>query len=151
MRGRGAEHRASISRLGGDRAMDHDGTHTSDRRSPRRRTWRWLAATAVGLFGLGLAVPAGAGIYASGSSHTGGVNVGLSDGSVRSVSSSTGSWMVYLLPYIEQDNVYHSEPATQEVNFAMGDGSVRSVQDSIDSATWQPLATRSGGEVIGDV
>ena len=130
--------------------MDHDDTHASDRRTPRRRTWQWLAAAAAGLFSLGLAVPAGAASHASGSSHSGGSNFVFSDGSVRSVSSSTGSWMVHILPYIEQDNLFRSAPTTSVVNFVMADGSVRSVQSSIDLGAWQALGTRAGGEIVSD-
>jgi prepilin-type N-terminal cleavage/methylation domain-containing protein/prepilin-type processing-associated H-X9-DG protein len=36
------------------------------------------------------------------------------------------------------------------VNVLFGDGGVRFVKDAIDRATWQALATRAGGEVIGD-
>jgi hypothetical protein len=36
------------------------------------------------------------------------------------------------------------------VNVALADGSVRFVRDSIPLATWQALATRTGGEVVGD-
>lgn len=130
--------------------MAHDDTHAPDRRSPRRRTWPWLAAAAAGLFSLGLAVPAGDASYASGSSHSGGSNFVFSDGSVRFVSSSTGSWMVQILPFIEQDNIVRSTPTTSVVNFVMGDGSVRSVQSSIDIAAWQALGTRAGGEIVSD-
>ena len=130
--------------------MDHDDTNTSDRWSPRRRTWQWLAAAAAGLFSLGLAVPAGAASYASGSSHSRGSNFVFSDGSVRFVSSSTGSWMFHILPFIEQDDVVRSAPTTSVVNFAMADGSVRSVQSSIDIAAWRALGTQGGGEVVSD-
>jgi prepilin-type processing-associated H-X9-DG protein len=127
--------------------MAHDRTDTSNRPSPRRRTWRWLAAAAAGLFSLGLAAPAGA------SSHSGGINILLGDGSVRFVNASTvnGSWMVDILPFIEQDNIFRSAPTSAAaVNFVMGDGSVRSVSGSIDIAAWQALGTRSDGQVIGD-
>ncbi len=36
------------------------------------------------------------------------------------------------------------------VNVLLGDGSVRFVRNGIDPATWRALATRNGGEVIGD-
>jgi prepilin-type N-terminal cleavage/methylation domain-containing protein/prepilin-type processing-associated H-X9-DG protein len=36
------------------------------------------------------------------------------------------------------------------VNVLLGDGSVRFVTNSIDPLTWQGLATRAGGEVLGD-
>jgi prepilin-type processing-associated H-X9-DG protein len=36
------------------------------------------------------------------------------------------------------------------VNVLLGDGSVHFVRDSIDPATWRALATRNGGEVVGD-
>src|SRR5262245_14108487 len=36
------------------------------------------------------------------------------------------------------------------VNVLLGDGSVRFVRQSIDLVTWRALATRAGGEVIGD-
>jgi prepilin-type N-terminal cleavage/methylation domain-containing protein/prepilin-type processing-associated H-X9-DG protein len=36
------------------------------------------------------------------------------------------------------------------VNVMLGDGSVRFVRNGIDPATWRALATRNGGEVIGD-
>jgi prepilin-type N-terminal cleavage/methylation domain-containing protein/prepilin-type processing-associated H-X9-DG protein len=36
------------------------------------------------------------------------------------------------------------------VNVALGDGSVRFVRDSIPLTTWRALATRAGGEVVGD-
>jgi hypothetical protein len=134
----GAEHRASISPLEGDRAMAHDGTNSSNRPSPRRRSWRWLAAAAAGLFTLGLAVPAGAASHSSGSSHSGGS------------STVNWSWMVQILPFIEQDNVFHSAPTAPVANFVMGDGSVRSVSNSIDIATWQALGTRAGGELVSD-
>ena len=39
---------------------------------------------------------------------------------------------------------------TGGVNVWLCDGSVRFVRDSIDLALWQSLATRAGGEVIGD-
>jgi prepilin-type N-terminal cleavage/methylation domain-containing protein/prepilin-type processing-associated H-X9-DG protein len=35
-------------------------------------------------------------------------------------------------------------------NFALGDGSVRFIRQSIDMATYRSLASRDGGEVIGD-
>ncbi|MGL4555078.1 MAG: DUF1559 domain-containing protein [Gemmataceae bacterium] len=35
-------------------------------------------------------------------------------------------------------------------NFLLGDGSVRGISNNIDPTTWAALATRSGGEVIGD-
>ncbi|WP_459558318.1 DUF1559 family PulG-like putative transporter [Lacunimicrobium album] len=36
------------------------------------------------------------------------------------------------------------------VNVAMFDGAVRSISENIDLSTWRSLATRSGGEVIGE-
>jgi prepilin-type N-terminal cleavage/methylation domain-containing protein/prepilin-type processing-associated H-X9-DG protein len=39
---------------------------------------------------------------------------------------------------------------TGGVNILLGDGSVRFVTNGISPATWQALATRSGGEVVGD-
>jgi prepilin-type N-terminal cleavage/methylation domain-containing protein len=36
------------------------------------------------------------------------------------------------------------------VNVCLGDGSVRFVRNSIDIATWQGMATRAGGEVLGE-
>jgi prepilin-type N-terminal cleavage/methylation domain-containing protein/prepilin-type processing-associated H-X9-DG protein len=36
------------------------------------------------------------------------------------------------------------------VNVLLGDGSVRFVRNSVDLATWRALATRAGGEVVGD-
>jgi len=39
---------------------------------------------------------------------------------------------------------------TGGVNVGMGDGSVRFVRDGIDIGTWRSLATRAGGEVLGD-
>jgi prepilin-type N-terminal cleavage/methylation domain-containing protein len=39
---------------------------------------------------------------------------------------------------------------TGGVNMLLGDGSTRFVQNSITLATWRALATRSGGEVLGD-
>ncbi len=39
---------------------------------------------------------------------------------------------------------------TGGVNVMLCDGSVRFVRDSIDLTTWRSLATRSGGEVLGD-
>jgi prepilin-type N-terminal cleavage/methylation domain-containing protein/prepilin-type processing-associated H-X9-DG protein len=39
---------------------------------------------------------------------------------------------------------------TNGVNVWLCDGSVRFVSDSIDLSTWRDLATRAGGEVIGD-
>ena len=36
------------------------------------------------------------------------------------------------------------------VNIGLGDGSVRFVRDNIDIRTWRALATRAGGEVIGE-
>jgi prepilin-type N-terminal cleavage/methylation domain-containing protein len=36
------------------------------------------------------------------------------------------------------------------VNVCLGDGGVRFVRDSISLATWRALATRSGGEVVGN-
>jgi prepilin-type processing-associated H-X9-DG protein len=36
------------------------------------------------------------------------------------------------------------------VNVLLGDGSVRFVTNGIDPNTWQALATRSGGEVVGE-
>jgi len=36
------------------------------------------------------------------------------------------------------------------VNVALGDGSVRFVRDSVAIDTWRALATRAGGEVLGD-
>jgi len=36
------------------------------------------------------------------------------------------------------------------VNVALADGSVRFVRNGIDLATWRGLATRAGGEVLGD-
>jgi prepilin-type N-terminal cleavage/methylation domain-containing protein/prepilin-type processing-associated H-X9-DG protein len=39
---------------------------------------------------------------------------------------------------------------TGGVNVLLGDGSVRFVRNAISPATWQALATRSGGEVVGD-
>jgi prepilin-type N-terminal cleavage/methylation domain-containing protein/prepilin-type processing-associated H-X9-DG protein len=36
------------------------------------------------------------------------------------------------------------------VNVALADGSVRFVTDAIPAATWRALATRAGGEVVGD-
>ena len=41
-------------------------------------------------------------------------------------------------------------PFTGGVNVALADGSVRFVRDSIPLATWRALATRAGGEVLGD-
>jgi prepilin-type processing-associated H-X9-DG protein len=35
-------------------------------------------------------------------------------------------------------------------NFALGDGSVRFIQQSIDMAIYRALASRNGGEVIGN-
>jgi prepilin-type N-terminal cleavage/methylation domain-containing protein/prepilin-type processing-associated H-X9-DG protein len=40
-------------------------------------------------------------------------------------------------------------PFTGGVNVALADGSVRFVRDSISLATWQALATRANGEVLG--
>jgi len=37
------------------------------------------------------------------------------------------------------------------VNVLLGDGSVRFVRNSIQAATWRALATRDGGEVVGDL
>src|SRR5205823_15115617 len=39
---------------------------------------------------------------------------------------------------------------TGGVNVLLGDGSVRFVHNSVDPATWRALATRAGGEVLGD-
>jgi prepilin-type processing-associated H-X9-DG protein len=39
---------------------------------------------------------------------------------------------------------------TGGANFALGDGSVRFIRESIDMATYRALASRNGGEVIGD-
>jgi prepilin-type processing-associated H-X9-DG protein len=39
---------------------------------------------------------------------------------------------------------------TGGVNVLFADGSVRFVRDSIDTSTWWGLATRAGGEVLGD-
>ena len=39
---------------------------------------------------------------------------------------------------------------TGGVNVLLGDGSVRFVSNGIDPATWRALATRAGGEVLGD-
>src|SRR5262249_2894111 len=36
------------------------------------------------------------------------------------------------------------------VNVLLGDGSVRFVTNRVDPVTWQGLATRAGGEVLGD-
>ncbi len=36
------------------------------------------------------------------------------------------------------------------VNVVLGDGSVRFVRDSVDVAAWRAVATRAGGEVVGD-
>ncbi len=36
------------------------------------------------------------------------------------------------------------------VNLLLGDGSVRFVTNGIDAKTWEALATRAGGEVVGD-
>jgi prepilin-type processing-associated H-X9-DG protein len=36
------------------------------------------------------------------------------------------------------------------VNVLLGDGSVRFVRNGIDAGTWRALATRAGGEVVGD-
>jgi prepilin-type N-terminal cleavage/methylation domain-containing protein len=41
-------------------------------------------------------------------------------------------------------------PFSGGVNAALADGSVRFVRDSIPPATWRALATRAGGEVVGD-
>jgi prepilin-type N-terminal cleavage/methylation domain-containing protein/prepilin-type processing-associated H-X9-DG protein len=41
-------------------------------------------------------------------------------------------------------------PFAGGVNVALADGSVRLVRDSIPLATWRALATRAGGEVVGD-
>ena len=41
-------------------------------------------------------------------------------------------------------------PFTGGVNVSLGDGSVRFVRDSVLLATWRALATRAGGEVLGD-
>ena len=41
-------------------------------------------------------------------------------------------------------------PFTGGVNTAFADGSIRFVRDSIPAGTWQALATRAGGEVVGD-
>jgi prepilin-type processing-associated H-X9-DG protein len=35
-------------------------------------------------------------------------------------------------------------------NFLLGDGSVRFIRDSIPLATYRALASRDGGEVLGD-
>jgi prepilin-type N-terminal cleavage/methylation domain-containing protein/prepilin-type processing-associated H-X9-DG protein len=56
------------------------------------------------------------------------------------------------------DCVRHSNPAWKAarsrheggVNALLGDGSVRFVRDSVDAATWAAVATRTGGEVVGD-
>ncbi|HJZ57849.1 MAG TPA: DUF1559 domain-containing protein, partial [Gemmataceae bacterium] len=39
---------------------------------------------------------------------------------------------------------------TGGANFALGDGSVRFIRDSIDMPTYRALASRNGGEVIGN-
>ncbi|MFO0845013.1 MAG: H-X9-DG-CTERM domain-containing protein [Gemmataceae bacterium] len=36
------------------------------------------------------------------------------------------------------------------VNVLLGDGSVRFITDAVAPATWSALATRSGGEVLGN-
>jgi hypothetical protein len=36
------------------------------------------------------------------------------------------------------------------VNVLLGDGAVRFVTNGVSPATWQALATRAGGEVLGD-
>ncbi len=41
-------------------------------------------------------------------------------------------------------------PFSGGVNVALGDGSVRFVRDSVNLPTWRGLATRAGGEVLGD-
>jgi prepilin-type processing-associated H-X9-DG protein len=39
---------------------------------------------------------------------------------------------------------------TGGVHILLCDGSTRFVSDNIDMVTWQAIATKSGGEVIGD-
>ena len=43
-----------------------------------------------------------------------------------------------------------TSPFAGGVNVALADGSVRLVRDSIPLATWRALATKAGGEVVGD-
>ena len=39
---------------------------------------------------------------------------------------------------------------TGGVNVLLGDGSVRYVKNAVDMTIWRGLATRNGGEVLGD-
>ena len=73
--------------------------------------------------------------------HSGGINIGLADGSVRFV-----TWSVPILPYIEQENLYRLSGG---INSSMGDGSVRFSGDSIAQQTWSAANSPSGGEFLG--
>ncbi len=68
-----------------------------------------------------------------------GANAGHTGGKMNGL---IGNWLV-------DRATWHSDHVGG-VQFGLTDGSVRFVTDSIDRATLDALATRAGGEVVGD-
>jgi prepilin-type N-terminal cleavage/methylation domain-containing protein/prepilin-type processing-associated H-X9-DG protein len=87
-----------------------------------------------------------------------GVPTGVLVPSVRSPGDASGGSALVLGhcgPHLPNDSIVTDADAmssahTGGVQFLFGDGSVRSIQNSIGQTVYDALATRAGGEVLGD-